>query len=64
MRQLALCVVALLMAERQVSAYTDPGSGALLWQVLAGGAVAFMFYARRFLAWLKRNKRAENQGGE
>jgi hypothetical protein len=27
--------------------YTDPGSGALLWQVLAAGAVGAMFYIRK-----------------
>ncbi len=37
-------------------AYTDPGTGALLWQILAGAAVGGMFYVRRFFAWLSRKK--------
>lgn len=37
----------------ELCAYTDPGSGVLLWQILVGGIVGIMFYARKILAWLK-----------
>jgi len=61
MKQFAICVLVLLMAERQAHAYADPGSGALLWQLLVGGAVAGMFYIRRLWGWLRRNKRATHE---
>jgi hypothetical protein len=32
--------------------YADPGSGALLWQILAAGFVGALFYARRAWKWL------------
>lgn len=33
--------------------YADPGSGALLWQILAGSAVGLLFYIRRIVTWVK-----------
>jgi hypothetical protein len=43
----------LVSFERHAFAYTDPGSGALIWQMLAAGFVGAAFYFRRFLTWLK-----------
>jgi len=37
--------------------YTDPGSGVLLWQFLAAGAVGAMFYVRKMVGFL-RGKRS------
>jgi hypothetical protein len=34
--------------------YTDPGSGILLWQFLAAGAVGAMFYVRKIIAFFRR----------
>jgi hypothetical protein len=34
--------------------YTDPGSGALLWQILAAGFIGLGFYFRRLLGWARR----------
>jgi hypothetical protein len=42
------------MFEREAAAYTDPGSGILLWQVLASGFVAGLFYVRRAVRWARR----------
>jgi hypothetical protein len=39
--------------------YTDPGSGVLLWQILAAGVVGSMFYVRKFIALL-RGKRTSS----
>ncbi len=53
-----LWIVALLVAlsTQEASAYTDPGSGALLWQLILAAGVGLMFYFRRFLSWFGRKK--------
>ena len=33
--------------------YADPGSGVLLWQILAGGVVGAMFYVRKLIAFFR-----------
>ena len=43
--------------------YTDPGSGALLWQVLAAGAVGALFYVRKFFGLFRGNPPGENSDG-
>jgi hypothetical protein len=51
----ALGLAGLLMAAGQPAyGYTDPGSGALIWQMLVAGVVGAAFYFRRFTSWLKR----------
>ena len=37
-------------------AYTDPGSGALLWQVIASAFIAVLFYFRKILTWVRRKR--------
>ncbi len=32
--------------------YADPGSGALLWQLIGSFFIGFLFYVRRFTRWL------------
>lgn len=56
----ALCAVAVILAEMPAAAYTDPGSGALLWQVLVAGFVGAMFYFRRFTRWVRRKTGRES----
>jgi hypothetical protein len=46
----------LLMAERPAYGYTDPGSGALIWQALMAAIVGASFYFRRIVSWLKRRR--------
>ncbi|GEM_PF-1084517 len=46
----ALCT----LAPHARAAYTDPGTGALLWQTLMAAAVGFSFYIRRFIQRLLR----------
>lgn len=43
--------------EREARAYTDPGTGAMIWQMLAAGFVGLMFYFRRFTTWFKAKKK-------
>jgi hypothetical protein len=42
--------------ERQAHAYTDPGSGVLIWQMLVAGFVGIAFYFRRLTSWFKGKK--------
>ena len=49
---LTLCL--LLMASPQpAQAYVDPGSGAMLWQVLAAAVIGSLFYVRRVFTWVR-----------
>lgn len=42
--------------EREAHAYTDPGSGMLIWQMLLAAFAGAMFYFRRFTTWFKNRK--------
>ncbi len=54
---LILAVALLLILPRPASAYTDPGTGALIWQMLAAGFVGLLFYTRRFTSWFRSKKK-------
>ncbi len=56
---LAFCL--LLISARQAAAYTDPGSGALLLQILGGAAVGCLFYLRKILGFFGRKSRPSDQ---
>jgi hypothetical protein len=50
----ALFLVALLaLAEAPLRAYTDPGTGIMVWQILVAVAVGGLFQIRKFTNWLK-----------
>lgn len=38
------------------SAYTDPGTGTMLWQIILAGAVGASFYIRQIIGWFKKKK--------
>ena len=42
-----ICI--LLLAFPPLHAYTDPGSGIMLWQILLAGVAGGMFYCRQIL---------------
>ena len=48
--------LALTAFQNQALAYTDPGTGALIWQMAAAAVVGAAFYFRRFLSWIKGKK--------
>ena len=48
LRTLAFAVVALLVLERPVAAYLDPGTGSMLLQVLLGGVAAIGVIAKLY----------------
>jgi hypothetical protein len=45
-----------LAMEQPAAAYTDPGTGALIWQMVAAGFVGVMFYFRRITSFFTRLK--------
>ncbi len=49
-----LLLVALLLATPQPAhGYVDPGSGAMIWQVLAAAVIGSLFYVRRVFSWVR-----------
>jgi len=56
LRALLLVALAMFATERQAHAYTDPGTGALIWQMLLAGLVGVGFYFRRITSWFKNRK--------
>jgi hypothetical protein len=44
----------LMAVPRPASAYVDPGSGAMLWQVAAAAVIGSLFYVKRAVAWIKQ----------
>ncbi len=48
-----ICVGVLIVAQTQVHAYTDPGSGTLIWQMLLAASFGVMFYLRRIISWFR-----------
>jgi hypothetical protein len=43
--------------EHPAKAYADPGTGAMLWQLLAAAGVGAMFYARKVTSWFRAKKK-------
>lgn len=52
-RWLLFPAAVLLVMETDAFAYSDPGSGALLWQALLAGCFGALFYLRRFMSWFR-----------
>lgn len=46
-------LVLVLATPRTASAYVDPGSGAMLWQVAAAACIGSLFYMRRVIMWAR-----------
>jgi hypothetical protein len=55
-RLAALVLLVSFATEHEARAYTDPGSGMLLWQMVVAGFVGVMFYLRRITSWFKGKK--------
>ena len=56
LRIIFLMALATFATEREARAYTDPGTGALLWQMMVAGLVGVGFYFRRITSWFKNRK--------
>ena len=55
---LLMVIILGLMIEAPASAYTDPGSGILLWQIVASGFLTVLFYLRKLVGFnsARRNR--------
>jgi hypothetical protein len=49
---LVLCLL-VLATPRPAHAYVDPGSGAMVWQVLAAAIIGSLFYVRKVVSWVR-----------
>ena len=56
LRILFLLVLAVFATEQQARAYTDPGTGALIWQMALAGIAGVAFYFRRITSWFRNRK--------
>jgi hypothetical protein len=56
LRAIFLIALAMFATEREAHAYTDPGTGALIWQMMVAGIVGVGFYFRRITGWFKNRK--------
>ncbi len=50
---LAAPLLLLICAARPARAYTDPGSGAMIVQILAAAFVGASFYMRKLIRWFR-----------
>ena len=51
---LGVLFLLLLCMEREARAYVDPGSGAMLWQLLVGGLIGAVFSFRKTVSKLRK----------
>jgi hypothetical protein len=54
-----LLLFLLLASERSLKAYADPGSGALIWQVLVAATIGVLYYARKIVAFFRKKDRKD-----
>ena len=50
---IGLVLVLLIAAQARVYAYTDPGSGTLIWQMIVASSLGLLFYVRRIVTWAR-----------
>lgn len=53
LKPLVVCLALMIAVEGRAYAYTDPGSGTMLLQMLAALLVGVLFYIRRITAWAR-----------
>ncbi|MEW6130847.1 MAG: hypothetical protein AB1757_27705 [Acidobacteriota bacterium] len=49
-------LILLIATQTQVHAYTDPGSGTLIWQMLLAASFGLAFYLRKIISWFRALK--------
>ena len=52
-RVAVLTALIVCVGARDAHAYTDPGSGVLLWQMGVAAVFGALFYVRRAMSWFK-----------
>jgi hypothetical protein len=60
LRILVFVCLASFATEQYAAAYTDPGSGVLLWQMLLAALAGAAFYFRRFTSWFRSRRGPRN----
>ena len=50
---LVMVLILLIATQARVHAYTDPGTGTMVWQLLLAASFGVMFYLRRILNWAR-----------
>jgi len=55
-------LIFLVATQGRAHAYTDPGSGSLILQMLLAASFGLLFYARRFVTWLRGLKTRKSTG--
>jgi hypothetical protein len=60
-RSLLLLTLVFVGTEKEAHAYTDPGSGALAWQILMAAVSGVGFYCYKALGWLRIRKNGQKE---
>jgi len=55
-RIVSLLVLMMLVTEQDARAYTDPGTGTMMWQLAFAAVAGVAFYFRRITSWFKTRK--------
>jgi hypothetical protein len=56
-----ILVLWLVGSEKEASAYADPGTGTMIFQMLAAAFAGSFFYIRKFTTWLKPGKKKDTE---
>jgi hypothetical protein len=56
---LPILLLWLVGSEKEARAYADPGTGAMIFQMLAAALAGSFFYVRKFTSWFKPNNKKE-----
>jgi hypothetical protein len=48
-------------SEKEAGAYADPGTGTMIFQMLAATLAGSFFYIRKFTTWLKPGKKKDSE---
>lgn len=59
---LLLALWLLVTVTLRADAYTDPGSGALIWQTLMAAGFGILFYFRRAADWFRSSRKQSSEG--
>jgi hypothetical protein len=56
-----LLVLWMIGSEKEAGAYADPGTGTMIFQMLAATLAGSFFYIRKFTTWLKPGKKKDSE---
>lgn len=61
MKRLLAVLYLCLMFPTYAHAYSDPGSGIMLWQLTVSFVIGLMFYLRKILTFFSRSSRKDEK---